>query len=66
MTKCRGKEKKMPSKVTFASACPKELRADATLPLLLDKMLAKWQLKKRFGDTTWATPPSIRCLSGAS
>jgi uncharacterized protein len=39
----------MPSTVTFASARPKELRASATLPALLDKMLAKWDLKKRFG-----------------
>jgi uncharacterized Fe-S center protein len=38
----------MPARVTFASARPKELRADATLPRLLDKMLAKWTLKKRF------------------
>jgi hypothetical protein len=38
----------MPPTVTFASARPKELRASATLPALLDKMLAKWDLKKRF------------------
>ena len=38
----------MPARVTFASARPKELRADATLPKLLDKMLARWSLKKRF------------------
>ncbi|MFH1732840.1 MAG: DUF362 domain-containing protein [Planctomycetota bacterium] len=38
----------MPNRVTFASARPKELRADATLPALLDKMLKKWALKKRF------------------
>jgi len=37
----------MPSKVTFASARPAELRADATLPALLERMLAKWDLKKR-------------------
>jgi uncharacterized Fe-S center protein len=36
--------------VTFASARPKELRASATLPALLDKMLAKWELKKRFAS----------------
>ncbi len=35
-------------KVTFASAQPKELRAEATLPVLLDRMLASWQFKKRF------------------
>ena len=39
----------MPARVTFASARPKELRADATLPLLLDRMLGKWTFKKRFG-----------------
>ena len=39
----------MPAKVTFASARPKELRADATLPALLDRMMGKWNLKKRFG-----------------
>jgi len=38
----------MPAKVTFASARPKELRADATLPALLDRMLGKWNFKKRF------------------
>jgi len=44
----------MPAKVTFASARPKELRSDATLPKLLDKMLAKWQFKKRFDGKTVA------------
>ena len=39
----------MPCKVTFASARPKELRADATLPALLDRMLGRWAFKKRFG-----------------
>jgi hypothetical protein len=38
----------MPARVTFASARPKELRGDATLPRLLDKMLAKWSFKRRF------------------
>ena len=38
----------MPSRVTLASAHPKELRADATLPMLLDRMLAKWAFRKRF------------------
>jgi len=38
----------MPAKVTFASARPKELRAQATLPALLDKMLGQWNFKKRF------------------
>ncbi|KPK86613.1 MAG: hypothetical protein AMJ81_00735 [Phycisphaerae bacterium SM23_33] len=38
----------MPARVTFASARPKELRAEATLPKLLDRMLARWALKKRF------------------
>ncbi|MCD6303793.1 MAG: DUF362 domain-containing protein, partial [Planctomycetes bacterium] len=38
----------MPAKVTFASARPAELRAEATLPKLLDRMLARWKLKKRF------------------
>ncbi len=40
----------MPDKVTFASSKPKELRADATLPLLLDRMLGKWNFKKRFNE----------------
>lgn len=40
----------MPAKVMFASSCPKELRGDATLPALLDKMLGKWDLQKRFKD----------------
>jgi len=40
----------MSATVTFASARPKELRAEATLPMLLDRMLAKWNFKKRFGD----------------
>lgn len=39
----------MAAKVTFASARPKELRADATLPALLDRMLEGWNFKKRFG-----------------
>ncbi len=39
----------MPAKVTFASARPKQLKADATLPALLDRMLVKWAFKKRFG-----------------
>jgi uncharacterized protein len=38
----------MPPTVTFASARPRELRASATLPALLDKMLGKWDFKKRF------------------
>ena len=33
---------------TFASACPSELRANATLPALLDRMLGAWNFKKRF------------------
>jgi len=40
----------MASKVTFASARPRELRAEATLPSLLDKMLKSWDFKKRFKD----------------
>jgi uncharacterized protein len=40
----------MVTKVTFASARPRELRAEATLPALLDHMLAKWSFKKRFKD----------------
>ena len=44
------RKKKSPAKVTFASARPKELRADATLPVLLDRMLGKWQFKKRFAN----------------
>jgi len=38
----------MSAKVTFASARPKELRAEATLPMLLDRMLGQWGFKKRF------------------
>ena len=38
----------MPAKVTFASARPKELRAQATLPMLLDRMLGRWGFRKRF------------------
>lgn len=38
----------MASRVTFASARPAELRAEATLPRLFDRMLAKWAFKKRF------------------
>jgi len=36
------------STVTFAPARPRELRAAATLPALLDRMLGRWQLKRRF------------------
>jgi uncharacterized Fe-S center protein len=38
----------MSAKITFASARPKELRGDATLPALFERMLGKWELKKRF------------------
>ena len=38
----------MPTRVTFASAKPKELRGSATLPRLLDRMLDRWDFKKRF------------------
>jgi uncharacterized Fe-S center protein len=38
----------MESRVTFASARPKELRSEATLPALMDRMLATWEFKKRF------------------
>ena len=38
----------MPAKVSFASARPKEMRAEATLPMLLEKMLGGWAFKKRF------------------
>ncbi|MFA5865692.1 MAG: DUF362 domain-containing protein [Phycisphaerae bacterium] len=41
-------------KVTFASARPKELRAEATLPALLDRMLETWNFKKRFKDKSVA------------
>jgi len=44
----------MTAKVTFASAKPKELRGDATLPALLDRMLGTWNFKKRFKDKTVA------------
>lgn len=44
----------MTTKVTFASARPRELRSDATLPALLDRMLGKWNFKKRFKDKTVA------------
>ena len=36
------------SKITFASSRPKELRAEASLPNLLDKMLTQWDFRKRF------------------
>ncbi len=38
----------MAARVTFASARPKELRAQATLPMLLDRMLGRWGFRKRF------------------
>ncbi len=38
----------MASRVTFASARPKELRGEATLPAVMDRMLATWDFKKRF------------------
>jgi len=38
----------MPAKVTFASARPPELRADATLPILLDRMPGRCAFRKRF------------------
>lgn len=38
----------MAAKVTFASARPKELRPDATLPALLERMLEGWNFAKRF------------------
>ena len=40
----------MSSQVTFCSARPKELRPEATLPALLDRMLSKWNFKKRFAS----------------
>ncbi len=40
----------MSSKVTFISAKPKEMRPTATLPVLLDKMLKRWDFNKRFKD----------------
>ncbi len=38
----------MSSKVTLASAKPKEMRASETLPVLFEKMLRRWNFKKRF------------------
>ena len=38
----------MPARVTFAPARVKTLRANATLPALLDRMLAGWDFPKRF------------------
>jgi len=38
----------MRAKVTFASARPRELRGEATLPALLDRMLGRWDFDKRF------------------
>ncbi|MHC4716071.1 MAG: DUF362 domain-containing protein [Planctomycetota bacterium] len=38
----------MPARVTLASARPKELRSDATLPALMGRMLKRWGFKKRF------------------
>jgi uncharacterized Fe-S center protein len=36
------------ARVTLASSRPRELRTEATLPCLLDRMLESWHLKKRF------------------
>ncbi len=44
----------MPSTVTFISARPKEMRPEATLPALLDRMMGKWDLKRRFDGKTVA------------
>ncbi len=44
----------MSAEITFASAKPKEMRASATLPVLLEKMLKRWNFKKRFKDKTVA------------
>jgi uncharacterized Fe-S center protein len=38
----------MNARVTFASARPKELRAEATLPAKLDRMLAQWDFPGKF------------------
>jgi len=38
----------MPARVTFASMHPTELRADATLPRVFERMLKRWILKKHF------------------
>ena len=40
----------MTATVTFASARPRELRDRATLPMLLVKMLKKWDFARRFRD----------------
>ena len=39
----------MSAKVTFASARPKELRPNATLPAVFDRMLGQWDFQNRFG-----------------
>ena len=38
----------MPETVTFASCQARQLRPDATLPAILDRMLKKWDFKERF------------------
>ena len=38
----------MPETVTFASCQARQLRPDATLPAILDRMLKKWDFKGRF------------------
>jgi len=44
----------MTARVTFASAHPRELRGNATLPALLDRMLEGWNFKKRVKDKSVA------------
>ncbi len=55
-----------PVKVTFASSRPSELRVDATLPRLLDRMLADWSFKKRFGGKTVAVKMHLGGQAGYS
>jgi uncharacterized protein len=44
----------MTATVTFASARPREIRQNATLPALLDRMLTSWDFKRRFKDKSVA------------
>jgi len=56
----------MPARVTFAPAWPKELRRDATLPPLLEKMLGTWSLKRRFAKKRVAIKMHLGFAAGHS
>ena len=54
------------AKVTYASSRPKELRVEATLPRLLDRMLAGWNFKKRFNGKSVAIKMHLGGQAGYS